>query len=802
MKKLIGNLCFLTISLSLFSQSVLVTDETTLQPMAGVEIFSHIPGVSAITNQDGIADFSPFKNADTIYFNHVGYQKLTYSYKQLENLKFSVFMVPRAYDLNTLVVSASRFEEKMTDVPQQIQVLNARQLEFMNQQTTADVIQHSGNISVQKSQLGGGSPIIRGFEANKVLLVVDGVRMNNAIFRGGHLQNIISMDNSMLEKTEIVFGPGSVIYGSDALGGVIHFYTRDPQLAVDGKTNVKAGAFARYSSAFNEKTGHADFNIGLKKVASFTSFTYSDFGDLRQGSVRNPFYGDWGKRLYYADRIDERDTTLANSDYNIQKQSGYKQYDLLEKVLFKPNKNVSHILNFQFSTSSDIPRYDRLTEMGSSGNMKYAEWYYGPQNRMFLAYKLEIDEKNELYDMANITLAYQNIEESRHNRRFGNNSLRNQMEKVGVFTLNADLSKMIGQNELRYGIEATYNDVNSTANSENIVTGETTPAVTRYPDGGSNMKTFAVYLTHTLEITPKLILSEGLRYNYISLYSKFIDKAFFPFPFNDVTQNSGALNGKIGLVAMPCHSWRFSVLGSTGFRAPNVDDMGKVFDSSPGTVIVPNPDLKPEYTYNGEFSITKVFEEKIKVEGIAYYTIYNNIITAQRSTFNGQDSIVYDGELSAVITSKNAEKAYIYGFSGNLSAEITKAFSIESTLNYTFGRIKTDTVDYPLDHIPPVFGKTSFNLNIKKFRGEFFVEYAGWKRLKDYNLVGEDNIQYATEYGMPAWYTLNVRVAYQFNRILQIQLAAENLTDQNYRVFASGISAPGRNLALTLRARL
>ncbi len=751
---------------------------------------------------EGKADISAFKNADSIKFKYVGYQTVSLSFAQLRVMKFSVLMTERVYDLNTVVVSASRFEEKMTDVPQQIQVINTKQLEFMNQQTTAEVMQRSGNIFVQKSQLGGGSPIIRGFEANKVLLVVDGVRMNNAIYRAGHLQNIISMDNTILDKTEIVYGPGSVIYGSDALGGVIHFYTKNPELSdIENKVNVKADAFARYSSAYDEKTGHANFNIGLKKFASFTSFTYSDFGDLRQGGVRNPFYGDWGKRLYYADRIDGNDTTLKNENYNIQKQSGYKQYDVMEKLLFQPNKNISHILNFQYSTSSDIPRYDRLTEMGSNGNMKFSEWYYGPQNRLFLAYNMNLKAAQEIYDDAKVTVAYQEIEESRHSRKFGNDNRTNQIEKVNVYTLNADLSKEIGKNELRYGIEGTYNAVNSAANKDNIVTGERIPSETRYPDGGSSMTTVAAYITHTIEISKKLILNEGIRYNYVSLYSKFNDKTFFPFPYDEVTQKSGDFNGKIGLVMMPCQSWRFSVLGSTGFRAPNVDDMSKVFESVPGSVIVPNPDLKPEYTYNAEASVSKVFDNRIKIEGIGYYTLYNNIITVQQSTFNGQDSILYDGEMSAVITSKNAEKAYIYGFSANLSAEITTAFSITSTLNYTYGRIRTDSMDYPLDHIPPVFGKTGFNLNIKKFRGEFYAEYAGWKRLKDYNKVGEDNLVYATEYGMPGWYTLNIRTAYQVNRTLQVQLAWENFLDQNYRIFGSGISAPGSNLVVTLRAR-
>ena len=140
-------------------------------------------------------------------------------------------LIERPYDLNEIVVSASRFEEKRANVPQQMMMIKQKDIKFLSQPTSAELLQSSGQVLVQKSQLGGGSPILRGFEANKVLLVVDGIRMNNAIYRGGHLQNIISIDNSMLEKVEVIYGPGSVVYGSDALGGVIHFHTLKPQLS-------------------------------------------------------------------------------------------------------------------------------------------------------------------------------------------------------------------------------------------------------------------------------------------------------------------------------------------------------------------------------------------------------------------------------------------------------------------------------------------------------------------------------------------------------------------------------------------
>ncbi|MFN5629940.1 MAG: TonB-dependent receptor plug domain-containing protein, partial [Bacteroidota bacterium] len=474
------------------------------------------------------------------------------------------------------------------DIAQNIQIISSKEIATLNQQNSADLLQSTGNIFVQKSQLGGGSPVIRGFETNKVLLVVDGVRLNNAIYRGGHLQNILTIDNTILEKAEIIYGPGSVIYGSDALGGVMHFFTKNPKLSSDSTLNVSGNSFLRYSSANKEKTGHIDFNFGGKKFASISSLTFSDFGDLRQGGNRNPFYGNWGKRQFYVERINGKDSVLSNTNPNIQKKSGYKQYDILQKVLFKQNEKVNHLLNLQFSTTSDVPFYARLQQTSGS-KPRFAEWYYGPQKRFFTSYTLNLLNNTQLFNTAKLIIAYQNIQESRNDRRLNSNLLNSRIEKLNIASLNLDLEKRILKHEVRYGIDINLNSVESTAKTTDITSGTISKLNTRYPDGGSVYNSFAAYVSHSLELNKKLILNDGIRLSNVYLNSKFNDKTFFPFDFENVIQNNTALNGNLGLVFMPTNTWRFTALLSSGFRAPNVDDLSKVFESVKGNVIVPNP---------------------------------------------------------------------------------------------------------------------------------------------------------------------------------------------------------------------
>jgi hemoglobin/transferrin/lactoferrin receptor protein len=694
--------------------------------------------------------------------------------------------------LKEVVIVASRFPENKEDVAQRVQLIKAQRIQQLNAANAADVLQQTPGILVQKSQLGGGSPIIRGFEANKILLVVDGVRMNNAIYRGGHLQNVISIDPEGLERIEVGFGPSSVSYGSDALGGVIHAYTQQAQL------NQKTGsAFTRFATAANAFTGGVSLNLGGRHWASLSRYTFSDFKDLRQGA-RNYKNNAWKSR-YTLSRSNSLDVLSANEDPDVQWGSGYRQMDLMQKLLFKASDRVSHLLNIQYSNSSDVPRYDRLAQL-QNNLPRFAEWYYGPQQRLFTAYQLQLKSSGGWFDQSNITLAYQDIDESRHDRRFNNNTLNNRIENVGVFSVNADFDKKWAEHKLGYGLEFTHNDVHSRAYKLFINTGLRSALDTRYPDGGSSMNTAAAFVAYRWEMAEKWLFSSGIRLNWIELNAQFKDKSFFPFPFDSVNQQHLAWSGNMGLMYKPGRGWNIALLGATGFRAPNVDDLAKVFESVAGFLIVPNPNLKPEYTYNLEFSADKSFAGKANLHFNTFYTWYRNAITTQLFTFNGLSQTLYNGQLSQISANVNASRAYLYGFSGGFDLKLGPQIWFKNEATYTYARITSANPHQPLDHIPPLFGSSRLTYTANKLQTECFVQFNGAKKLADYNPNGEDNLPQATPNGMPSWYTLNLRSAYQINRHLRLQAAMENILDQNYRVFASGISAPGRNFILSLRS--
>jgi hemoglobin/transferrin/lactoferrin receptor protein len=785
--------------LSAFAQTITVKDRSNLQALKGVEVNA------SVTNAEGQinADEAKIKNALNIVFKCPGYQTDSISWTQLQAQNFVMLLSESSFNLGGFVVSASRFEESSKDVAQLTTVIDQKQLQFMNQANTADVLQQSGRAFIQKSQMGGGSVAMRGFEANKVLMVVDGVRMNNAIYRGGHLQNVLTVDNNMLEKTEMVFGPGSVVYGSDALGGVVHFYTKQAQLSNSDKPAFKTMAFTRYGTALQEKTGHFDVNIGLKKWAFLSSVTYSDFADMTIGKKGTKGYESWGRRPFYVQRFNNKDSIVQNADSFKQIPNGYQQWDLMQKILFQPNENVSHVLNIQHSNSTDIPRYDRLTEIGSNGKPAQAEWYYGPQTRTLATYQLKLTKKQLAYDKMQMTVSHQDITESRHSRGFNSSKITHRNERVKVNAINADFEKAIGnKSELRYGIEMTHNDVQSTASKVNVNSGAVEAQTTRYPDGGSQMSSMAFYLTQSNYLSSKWILNSGLRMTNTNLICQFKDKTFFPFLVDQITQKNQNTSGQIGLVYLGKKQLKISGSLATGFRSANVDDMAKVFESVGGRIIIPNAYVKPEQTTTLDATINKTFAKKLNLEVNGFYTQYSNALTIGRAQLNGKDTITFSGLNSQIYTTVNAQTAYIYGYYAGMNYDLNKQISVNAQVNYTYGRIKTDTVDYPLDHISPVFGRAGLVYKANKLKAECFVVFNGAKKAKDYNLLGEDNAIYSADpiNGFtPAWHTLNVRAQYQLNRFLQGQLAIENIMDQHYRTFSSGYSGAGRNIQLTIR---
>ena len=672
-------------------------------------------------------------------------------------------------ELNTVIIGVSRFAESKIETSQHGASISKETIRLQTPQTTADLLGLTGEVFIQKSQQGGGSPMIRGFSTNRLLISVDGVRMNTAIFRSGNLQNVISIDPFSLSSAEVLFGPGSVMYGSDAIGGVMNFQTLNPVFSTDSLRLVNGQVVQRYASSNQEKTTHADINLGWKKWALLTSISYSNFSDLRMGSRGSDRY----LNPFVVSQEGTEDVVFSNTNPLIQDPTGYSQVNVLQKIRFKPNKKWEFIYSLNFSTTSDYSRYDRLIQTTSSGTPKYAQFYYGPQEWMMNNFKIiSTPTKVKWYNKMNTYLAYQHFEESRISRKLNNTERQIRLEKVEVFSLNIDFDKSISnKSHLNYGIESVINVVNSTGTNENSITGESTRGAARYPN--SHWASNAVYLTHKYELNPKVILRSGIRYNQFVLDATF-DTTFYPFPFTKVYNTNHGVSGHIGTVYKVNNQTRLFVNLSNGFRSPNVDDLGKVFDSEPGAVVVPNMNLKPEYAYNVELGIVKRIGGIVELDLTTYYTYLKDALVRRDFSFNGNDSIFYDGELSRVQAIQNAASAYVIGFQGGVKVKLPLHIQIHSQLTIQKGEEELDDGSFsPLRHAAPTFGITHFIYQKNKLKLDAYLAYSGGKKFnqmpvseieKSYlYLIDEKGNPYS-----PSWVTVNLKTQYNFNKNIHL----------------------------------
>ena len=596
-----------------------------------------------------------------------------------------------------------------------------------------------------------------------------------------------------MEGIEVLFGPASVMYGSDAIGGALNFQIIDPSFhsnkaKLDGSQNIQ------YNSSSNSKHYNLNFGVSSKNISSLTSFSFNSFNDLRSGSKRKDLYPDYGKRLEYVRRnyLQNKDEIIQNNNYNIQRKSGYSQINLINKINLKLNNDLNVIYGIYYSKSSNVPRYDRLILYEDIFIPSYSEWYYGPNTFLMNSVKISSFKKSNFFDAFKLNLSHQKVNESRHTRKFNINDIKNRYETVNVLSLNLDFDKKFINNEIFYGIESIYNKVISSANEKNLVTNDIRNISTRYPDLGNNFYSNSFYISLKRNIK-KLKTNIGLRANTSSLKSQ-LSNSFYNFPFSEINVKASSISGNLGL-RYDIRSNTIKFQYSNGFRTPNLDDTGKIFDSEPGNIIIPNPDLKPEYANNFEVN-HEFIGKKIEIKSSLYYIRLNNAIIRSNGLFNNQDSIIYDGIMSRVQTLTNGGKAFVIGVSKNLKIKLSNNLILENSVSYN--KSKDLLNERPLRHSPPLFGKTSLSFKKKSLKLIYHIDYNARKNIFDFSQSELNKLYLYTKDGSPSWITHNFSLNYDYNYFIKFNISIDNIFDIHYRTYSSGISAPGRNINLGL----
>ena len=758
------------------------------------DVYLYTKSSSANSSSKGEADLSHFSKDAIIFFQHPSFQNLHLTYTEIEGNSFIVELTPQLFNINEVTIAANKWEQNPNEIPVSIVQIDNGTIRNSEVSTSADLLKESGQIFIQKSQMGGGSPMIRGFAANRVLIVLDGVRLNNAIYRSGNLQNLLNIDPNSLESAEVVLGPGSVIYGSDAIGGVMDFHTIKPKLSTDSSLKFKLNHKTKFASANHELGLHTRYFVGNNKWSYAGNISHTDYSDLKMGRNGTNQYD----RNEYVIRQNDEDHVVPNSNSHVQEGSKFDQMNIIQKLRYKASDDLDFQYNFLLSKTSNIPRYDRLTQY-SGNDLKYAAWYYGPQKLQFHSLNITNKKANSVFDSYKLIAAYQNYKESRHSRKFQDENMNKRFEELDIFSTNIDFSKKLNeQTELFYGAEYLYNYLNSTAYKTNILNSTVSTLASRYPDN-SSYSSLASYANIKWKLNDEWTINGGLRYSHIRLKSE-LNTDFYSFPFNNLDLNTGALNGSIGATLQTQNNYILKLNATTGFRAPNIDDIGKVFDSEPGKVVVPNKNLKSEYAYNFDFSLSKNITPDLFIDINGFYSILKDAMVRRDFNFNGQSTMMYDGIESQVQAIVNDDKATIYGFSLKANAKLTSKLLLNAYYNRSKGEYKDGS---PVRHVPPTFASMALKYKSEKFKSKLSIDYNG--EIANKNLADTERDKaylYAKDKNglpySPKWICVNLNNSYQFRDKIILGFSIENIFDKAYRPYSSGISAPGRNFILSL----
>lgn len=807
------------------AQEVTIIDALTSEPIAGVSLYNQTKDRNTISDDSGKCTVALFDEKDIISFQYMGYELKQFNKQELKRKNYIVSLNIDRKELSEVILSIARTPTKKNQIAEKVSVIDAQEIKRNPPQTGADLLLLAPSIRLQKSQGGGGSPVLRGFEANRVLLVVDGIRMNNAIYRSGHLQNAITIDPNAIERVEVVYGSSSVGYGSDALGGVVHYFTKTPR--INSKDKIKNSFSSNFNAANESFVHHFDTELSFKNWASYSSISISKFGNLRMGENRKHGYDAWGLVPFYSENKGRKYVAqpTVNSNPNIQKNSGYDQVDVLQKFNIKLPKEKLLTLNIQFSNSSDIPRFDKLNEY-KNGELRFAEWHYGPQKRFLFSPQLKVFPKKKLFYKGYFTLAYQNIKESRVSRKFEELNRSHQNENVHVWSFNGDFeTQKSKKRSIAYGFEWVKNKVLSSAFSQELIlngsqiTGFSDPTSipTRYPSAGSDYTSAAFYGNFKWDLSPKTTLTAGGRYTHTWLKARWEPNGgvypqwLFDSPIGNLTaidNENDALTGSLSITYRPSRSWQLNFLASSGFRSPNIDDLGKIRESR-GILLIPNPTLKPEYANNLDFGISYFTPNKKGAFALRLYSTFLTNYIGRQFAPNYTDQLTghvmelrFDEDIVQTQINDNMGAASIHGASFEGKWNLTPHLTVSSDLTFT----RTDFIEGfgPLPSILPFYGANMLQYNKDKLSIRIRNRFSSAKNPEDYSLGGEDGLDetpvelnsegFPQFIGTPSWSIFNLSGSYAWTEQLVIRAGLENVFDVHYREFASGISASGRSL--------
>ncbi len=745
-------------------------------PLAYVQVILEPISWGDVTDEKGKFEINNLPRGKyRVSFQLIGYETVKRNVvlaNSEERLELNIELTPTVIELADVLVTASRNSELEHEVPQFVSVINSRKIRERNSQQTAELLREEAGLVVQKTNQGGGSPIMRGMKANKLLFLVDGIRLNNSTYRGGNTQYLNTVDSATLERVEIVHGPISVLYGSDALGGAINLITKSPRLTLDGRHTFGGSVSASISTADETKTTNFNVMTANSKWGLILKGSLKSFGDIIRGS-------SGGATLMNRLQNDSRTSRVLNKK---QSPNGYDSYDLSSKALIKLSDFQELTLALQLNRQNSVPRYDVIETLGDSVRL------WDPQERDLFYLTYTNKKPTRLFYKLTATVSRHRQFERRRRIKFGSTNETFDQFRTLTSGVQIHLNKLLGlDHQLVYGSELYFDQVATKSSGRNITTGVESNRAPLFPDGSSFL-TFGLFAQDAFQVLTKWKLILGGRFSTTKLRAPFEDDPGNLQNFGTIKQTNASFTGSLGSQIAISQELSFVTNIAQGFRTPNLDDVSKLGPGKGNSFFdVPNADTKPEETLSIDGGF-KVFSNRLRANIFGFYNSITDLLIRQPAEFNGLPYVIEEGDTLVVFHKENAGNAYTTGIALNAEFFITSHLALLGNLGYTYGQNRSN--DEPLNSIPPFGGL----LGLRWRQNQYWAELNSRFATEQTRLSLEDQADLRIpEGGTPGWYTLNLKLGASLTKALNLNLAVMNILDQNYREHLSGFNAPGRN---------
>ena len=654
--------------------------------------------------------------------------------------------------LDHVQVTATRLPATAFDVSTAVTVVDAAEIAERTPQTIADYLRGQPGAFVQSTTPGQAIPIVRGLKGSEVLHMVDGFRLNTAFFRNSPNQYFALLDAQNVERIEVVRGPSSTLYGSDAMGGVVQVLT--PEHRFEGADWQGQGHLrTQFASADLSQLGHFDGAAGREGLSISGGVTYQDVGERRTGA---------GSRLPYTD---------------------FRAWAADTKLIWSPAPDHELMFNAQYLKQPSTPRFDELVAAFHQETANSDEFFFEPNDRLFAQARHRWQANNAAFDSAEFHLGYQEINDDRRSRGAGSSNRDLEENRDRLRGLTGMFSKEIGAHSFVYGVEAYWDTVDSSRTRINLESGAVTVRAPRFPDG-STMDSFALYLNDSIELDPRWQLDLGGRYSRFDVElpagETGIGAKLEP---DDVTGNAGLTFKATDSVHLVSNVGR-------GFRAPNIFDLGVFGDRPGGRFAIPNSDLKPETVVTWDFGV-KLDQPGVQAEAFVWRSHYKDKITSV--------DIGEDEEGRILVQNRNVTELDLWGAEIGARWAINETLDVNAVLNFTRGEETYAGDEYDADRIPPVNGRLGARW---RFAPDWSVDAWALYAARQDRLSPRDlEDPRVNPAGTAGWNTWNVRVGWDFAPQATVALALENIGDRRYREHGSGTDEAGHNAILTLDYR-